>query len=200
MRHTAPTGDRPASHQTVKLARGRHSSPAEGVCVMELASMLADEPFSDRPQSVSPVIGAFLRAYNDRLDDRLRDDLYLYAANIVGTRGTIDVERRRTQMCRDWIQQTKAHGALPEEPLGSQSRPGRLRERLQSFGKERVAHRAAIAFDRRGLRSGGHEPDYEVHRAALRFVDRLIAAGGNDTPEPRDLQELSGENPRAGTQ
>jgi AhpD family alkylhydroperoxidase len=39
---------------------------------MELASMLAHEPFSERPQSVCPVIGAFLRAYNDRLDDRWR--------------------------------------------------------------------------------------------------------------------------------
>ena len=31
--------------------------------------MLAGEPFNDRPQSVCPVIGSFLRAYNDRIDD-----------------------------------------------------------------------------------------------------------------------------------
>jgi hypothetical protein len=32
---------------------------------MELASMLADEPFSDRSATVSPVVGALLRTYND---------------------------------------------------------------------------------------------------------------------------------------
>ena len=55
---------RVVSHQTVRLSAGRHSSPAEGVCVMELASMLAHEPFSDQQRSVCPVIAAFLRAYN----------------------------------------------------------------------------------------------------------------------------------------
>jgi hypothetical protein len=49
------------SHQVARLARGRHASPAAGVCAMELASMLAHEPFSDRSPSISPTIGAFLR-------------------------------------------------------------------------------------------------------------------------------------------
>ena len=34
---------------------------------MELASMLADEPFSDRLENTSPVIGALLRTYNGGL-------------------------------------------------------------------------------------------------------------------------------------
>jgi hypothetical protein len=41
---------------------------------MELASMLAEQPFSDRPQNASPVVGAFLRTYNDGLDDERRQD------------------------------------------------------------------------------------------------------------------------------
>jgi len=53
------------SHQVVRLSRGRHAALSEGVCAMELASMLADEPFSDRSPSISPTIGAFLRTYND---------------------------------------------------------------------------------------------------------------------------------------
>jgi len=32
---------------------------------MELASMLAGEPFSDHPDSVCPTIAGFLRAYNE---------------------------------------------------------------------------------------------------------------------------------------
>src|SRR3954464_2212947 len=76
---------RVASHQTVRLSPGRHRSPNAGVCVMELASMLAEEPFSDRAGTVSPVIGAFLRTYNDGLDDERRQDLYPIASLVVGT-------------------------------------------------------------------------------------------------------------------
>ncbi len=60
-----PTNDETApqqvSHQTVKLQKGRHSSPRQGVCVIELASMLAGEPFTDHPVSASMVI----RRYSD---------------------------------------------------------------------------------------------------------------------------------------
>src|SRR4051812_3696389 len=63
------------THQTVRLSRGKHSSPAQGVCVMELASMLAGESFNDRPACVDPVIGGLLRAYNDNVDGERRQDL-----------------------------------------------------------------------------------------------------------------------------
>jgi len=46
------------THQTVRLSRGKHSSPDRGACVMELASMLAGEPFSDRLDCVCPVLGS----------------------------------------------------------------------------------------------------------------------------------------------
>jgi hypothetical protein len=73
------------SHHTVRLERGSHRSQSVGACAMELASMLAHEPFSDRPRSVSPVIGAFVRTYNDGVDDDRRQDLYPVASEIVGT-------------------------------------------------------------------------------------------------------------------
>src|SRR5947209_10781009 len=60
------------TYQTIKLSKGKHSSPDSGACVMELASMLAGEPFTDHPQTVCPVIGSFLRAYNDSIDDERR--------------------------------------------------------------------------------------------------------------------------------
>jgi hypothetical protein len=74
------------NHQTVRLQRGRHRSPADGVCVVELASMLAGERFCDHPRSVCPVIAAFLRPYNDRLPDGDRSELLPYAAAVVGSR------------------------------------------------------------------------------------------------------------------
>ena len=72
-------------YQTVRLARGRHAGPSAGTCVMELASLLAGEPFSDRPASACPVIGGVLRAYNDAVDDERRQRLYGMAASVVET-------------------------------------------------------------------------------------------------------------------
>jgi hypothetical protein len=72
---------------------------------MELASMLGDEPFSDRPASVSPVIAAFLRSYNDHVDLVRREDLYRYAAVVVGTRGDEAMERLRAETCLRWARE-----------------------------------------------------------------------------------------------
>jgi len=92
----------PVTHQTIKLSKGKHNSPQEGACVMELASMLGDEPFSDHPVSVCPVIGSFLRAYNDSIDDDRRQDLYAYAAKVVGSRGSAAVQRARAERLASW--------------------------------------------------------------------------------------------------
>src|SRR6201993_5422047 len=81
--------------QTIKLSKGKHASPDDGACVMELASMLAGEPFSDHPATACPVIGSFLRAYNDSIDDDRRQDLYALAASVVGTRTSISIQRAR---------------------------------------------------------------------------------------------------------
>src|SRR5579884_3570228 len=90
------------SHQNVRLGPGRHPRPGKVVCVLELASMLAGDRFSDRPASVCPVIGAILRAYNDNVDDRRRQDLYRFAADAVDTRRDFRVQRRRADAALEW--------------------------------------------------------------------------------------------------
>src|SRR3954465_167943 len=94
-----------ASHQTLRLARGRPAARQLGGGVMELASMLAHEPFSDRARSISPTIGAFLRTYNDGLADTLRQDLYPGAAASVGTAARRAVERERINRCLAFARQ-----------------------------------------------------------------------------------------------
>src|SRR5436305_11886654 len=117
------------NHQTVRLARGRHRDPAFGVCVMELASMLADDPFSDRPPSASGVIAAFLRTYNDAIDDERRQDLYPLAALIVGTAGSLRVERGRSSRC---LELASSLGAGPPGGRGGiESRSRRRRAWLR---------------------------------------------------------------------
>jgi hypothetical protein len=88
-----------ATHQTVRLAAGRHRTPDDGACVMELASMLAGEPFSDRPRCADPVLAGYLRAFNDRLSPSQRRRLHPYAAAVVGTSGDRRATRARRRAC-----------------------------------------------------------------------------------------------------
>jgi hypothetical protein len=128
---------------------------------MELASMLAGEPFTDRPASVCPVIAAFLRAYNDLVDDRRRQDLYRLATLSVGTRSTREVQQARAEHCLEVAHELSARGGL-----------GWLRRRGMSAGQ-------GVALDgltwrvARMLRSCG-EPG---HRRALALVEELAAIG-----------------------
>jgi hypothetical protein len=147
--------------KTVTLARGRHSSPREGVCVMELASMLAGEPFSDQPAAVSPVIGAFLRAYNDAATEEQRQRLYGYAADAIGTRATRSLERRRARLCLGLLD--------PVEPRASWL-ARRLRLAAALVRPDLVA--AALG------RAASHADASAASDDCLGLVDTLIAMSG----------------------
>jgi len=147
------------SYQTITLERGRHRSPEDGACAMELASMLAREQFSDRPESVCPVIAGFLRSYNDRVEPRRRQELYRYAACSVGTRADASIERARGEICLRWARESCD---LP--PL----RVRILHRLLRSQGHDVdgvYAARAAVATDDADL----------IHSRALELLDELIA-------------------------
>jgi hypothetical protein len=155
----------PVSHQTIKLGRGRHSSPEHGACVMELASMLAGEGFSDHPRSVSRPIASFLRGYNDLVDDRRREDLYRYAAQAVGTAGSAAVEDRRAARLLDWADRSW-------ERRAARSVIDRIRlrrvQRERSTDPEPAGTYAVHAI--------GRVTD-EMHSSALALVDELIRIG-----------------------
>jgi hypothetical protein len=149
----------PVTHQTIRLSKGKHTSPEEGACVMELASMLAGEPFSDHPRSVCPVIAALLRRYNDTLDDWRRQDLYAYAARVVGSRGSVRLERVRTEYLRSWISERsprRRHRWL---------RPGYLLG-LAEPSVDVLAERAVRKLSRH---------DERTHLMMLELVDDLLA-------------------------
>lgn len=90
--------------------------------------MLAGERFGDRPVSVCPVIGAILRAYNDNVDDRRRQDLYRFAADAVDTRRDYRVQRRRADAALDWAitRHRERGGSLlaPPDPEGPRDEIG----------------------------------------------------------------------------
>jgi hypothetical protein len=148
------------SFQTTKLSAGRHAGPAHGACVMELASMLAGETFTDHPRSTCPVIGTFLRDYNDRIDDRRRQDLYAYAARVVGSRGNRKLRRERGALLRAWAHEQ-----------GSRINPRSVF--VQPFLAAREAAMIAAAAD-----------DERRHREVLKLLDALLAIGARDGSAP----------------
>ena len=95
----------PASYQTIRLSKGKHTGPEDGACVMELASMLAGEPFTDHPASVCPVIGSFLRSYNDSIDSDRRQALYEYASKVVGSRACAKTQQARAARLAEWAEE-----------------------------------------------------------------------------------------------
>ena len=128
------------SHQTVRLARGRHRAPADGVCLMELASMLAGEPFTDHPRSVCPVIAALLRGCNDRFDEHTRQRLYGYAAEAVGTAGDEEVAAARIRRCAEVVCDPNPQGRIRRWVRGAPVPPRRSRGRaVERFAADVVA-------------------------------------------------------------
>ena len=61
--------------------------------------MIGGERFSDRPDCVCPVIGSFLRSWNDAVGYADRQRLEPYASRVVGTAGSRRVSRIRRDIC-----------------------------------------------------------------------------------------------------
>jgi hypothetical protein len=115
--NAAPANAAPGTTEGPNLARftlrtGAHASAADGMCVMELSSFLADEPFSDHPACVSPLIAVFLRTWNDALDDERRQQLTPYAWRVLGTASDAATELRRAHMVLDWLVRVYAPSRL----------------------------------------------------------------------------------------
>jgi hypothetical protein len=85
---------------TLVLRSGAHTSPSDGVSLMEAVSALAGEPWSNRPSCTSPVIAAYARSLNDWLPDDARQRLKVYIPRLVGTAAP-DLELRRAFACAD---------------------------------------------------------------------------------------------------
>ncbi len=89
----------------LRLENGSHQGPDEGVCLMEAVAWLAREPHSDDPKCVCPVLGAFGRDLNDRLDVERRQRLKPLIPALVGTASDGHAEARGF-MAMDWIVRT----------------------------------------------------------------------------------------------
>jgi|LULL01.1.fsa_nt_gb hypothetical protein len=101
---TAITIDHARLAKVVTLSEGAHRESEGEMCAMEAVAFIAGEPWSDHPTCASPVIGAFMRAWNDGLPQEDRDALILpLIPRLVGTRGSEALENRRATMAADWL-------------------------------------------------------------------------------------------------
>ncbi|MDF1605325.1 hypothetical protein [Nocardioides sp. YIM 152315] len=69
------------------LSRGKHRNPRKGACFMEMASVLANEPWSDRPSCTHPLLAQLARLVNDHTNDDRRGELVVLIPDVVGVQG-----------------------------------------------------------------------------------------------------------------
>jgi len=120
------TKEKKAWLDRITLNVGSHKSLDQGACVMEAVSYIAGEPWSDKPKCASGVIGAFMRRWNDDLDDAGRQKLKPYVRKLVGTAASSAVEDARAWLACDWMVRT--HTAAWLDLAGLKDQATALRE------------------------------------------------------------------------
>ena len=152
-----------------KLEAGRHRSSADGVCIVELASILAGEDFSDRPSCVCEVLAAFLRNWNDRAGYADRQRLLPYADRLIHTAGDPAATRRRRGICLAW-----AGARLDRGRVGRALSRLRLRVRIAWL----LGPRPALRFNQgAGEYAAQLCFSSEGADAAFALLDRLLETG-----------------------
>jgi len=82
----------------ILLTAGDHSSPADGLCLMEAVALLAGERHGDWPTCVCPALVEFRRILNDTMPDQWRTGLLLQLVPaLVGN--TPPALTRRVKIC-----------------------------------------------------------------------------------------------------
>jgi hypothetical protein len=155
--------------ESVRLDPGHHRDARDGVCIVELASILAGERFSDTPRCVCEVIASFLRSWNDRLGYADRQRLLPYAERIIDTAGDPEATRRRRDFCLAF-----AGAKLEGGPISRSWWRLRMRARLAvqiGVGPAVKLDRGAGEYAAR-LCFGREGPD-----AAFDLLDRVLEIG-----------------------
>jgi hypothetical protein len=161
-----------AELERIELKAGTHASADDGMCVMEAVAYFAGEPFSDQPQCVSPVISAFMRSWNDSLDDSSRQRLKAYVFRVMGTNTGASNEEQRAWLAIDWLVRTYAPtwfdlAGLKEYASALRGLPELTTNELTDQAQETIgAARAAEATVRNAARNAATAVRNAVRNAA----------------------------------
>jgi hypothetical protein len=145
------------------LAVGPHRRPGGGRCAMEWVAHLAGEPHTDAPATVSPVLAAFTRSFNDALEDGPRQRLRPYLVRTIGTAAD-GRDDWRAWLCADWLVRTCAPAMLDRAGLREHASALRRLAPLEDEPTARHAHRRlhaarAAAARERGTARAAAAPD-----------------------------------------
>jgi len=95
------------------LSWGKHRSPRQGACFMEMASYLAGERWSDDPGCTHPLLATLARDVNDYTSDAGRAALAGLVPSVIGLAGEdLHIDARIALLC--------ARTALPVVAAGQQ--------------------------------------------------------------------------------
>lgn len=175
----------------VRLDRGGHAGPASGSCLMERVSVIAGEPFTDRPRATLPALAVLAQQVNDRVSDDARQTL-LPLVPALATSATDD-PRASWALVAVCARQVLAR--RPGDPLATRllRRAARARSRWSRVRLRGRAGRLAglralpdlvAAFHRVASLSG---PSGSAERDAVLvalLADAVAAVTGVDQPSP----------------
>ena len=148
----------------VRLSAGKHGSPEEGMCFMEMTAWFAGEKHGDHPECACPVLTAYGITLNDNMSDAMRDRLLKPLVPLIaGTRGTPEDELARGKFLALWgiNRHPEYWGLLRTEPLvafifhpsAASQRPEQIETMLRSAGtpyqKEQVHDFTVLYVDQR---------------------------------------------------
>ena len=98
--------ERLAELDMIHLLSGNHDENDERqMCAMEAVAYVAGETWTDHPACACPVLGQFMRSWNDGLPtDEDRDRLLKpFVEQLIDTKSTPDVESKRGFLALDWL-------------------------------------------------------------------------------------------------
>ena len=156
----------------IRLAHGSHASPDDGLCVMEAVAYLAGEPHTDHPACVSPVLGAFLRNWNDSLPDEDRQVLKPYALRVIDTAGD-GLDEIRGWLAADWLIRVHTPAWLRLAGLDEHADVLEQSEPVTAATINVVRPKAAAAGD--ATRAATRSAAWDATRAATRAAARDAA-------------------------
>ena len=173
---------------TLVLDGGSHSPGSDRMCVMEAVALLAGEGWTDHPACASPVIGAFLRSWNDSLPDDERQHLKQYIPRLVGSKGTDEQETDRAWLATDWLIRVQAPAWLrlagmadqadllaAMQPVNPETCPS-IMPALKAVRSDAAAARDAAGAAARAAARDALAPTKEALQVeAHKLVDRMLA-------------------------
>ncbi len=83
----------------IKLSKGSHKTPQDGMCIMECAAYISGERHTAMPNCSSRLIANLAMDTNDNATDEDRNKLIPFVLRIAGSKGTPEMEKLRALMC-----------------------------------------------------------------------------------------------------